>query len=135
VSLARSVGAVCIAEGVETPEQRAALVGMGCHYAQGYLFGRPVPAEQLDQVLADCARVLRQPALPRRRDRGAGGALVPEAVVRRTMQLHAQGASLQTIAAALNREGFSNPDGRRWHSTSVAKVVVAQSPGTPMPAF
>ena len=41
VSLARSVGAVRIAEGVETLEHYSALRRMGCESGQGYLFGRP----------------------------------------------------------------------------------------------
>jgi EAL domain-containing protein (putative c-di-GMP-specific phosphodiesterase class I) len=61
ITLAAAVGAVCIAEGVETPHQHAALVALGCDYAQGYLFGRPVPAEGLGQALTDCARVLSSP--------------------------------------------------------------------------
>jgi EAL domain-containing protein (putative c-di-GMP-specific phosphodiesterase class I) len=61
ITLAAAVGAVCIAEGVETPQQHAALVALGCDYAQGYLFGRPVPAEGLGQALTDCARVLSSP--------------------------------------------------------------------------
>jgi len=58
INLASAVGAVCIAEGVETSEQHAALVALGCDYAQGFLFGRPVPAEALAQALIDCAGVL-----------------------------------------------------------------------------
>lgn len=60
VSLAHSVGAVCIAEGVETLEQYAALRQMGCEFSQGYLFGRPVPAEELPQAVKDCARLLAE---------------------------------------------------------------------------
>jgi EAL domain-containing protein (putative c-di-GMP-specific phosphodiesterase class I) len=47
VNLARAVGAVCIAEGVETAQQLTALRELGCQFAQGYLFARPVPASQL----------------------------------------------------------------------------------------
>jgi EAL domain-containing protein (putative c-di-GMP-specific phosphodiesterase class I) len=59
INLAGAVGAVCIAEGVETPEQHGALVALG-DYAQCFLFGRPVPAEALAQALTDCP-FLRRP--------------------------------------------------------------------------
>jgi EAL domain-containing protein (putative c-di-GMP-specific phosphodiesterase class I) len=36
-----------VAEGVETEEQRAFLAASGCDNYQGYLIGKPVPAEQL----------------------------------------------------------------------------------------
>ncbi|TDH62890.1 EAL domain-containing protein [Dankookia rubra] len=36
-----------VAEGVETPEQRALLVGLGFEEAQGFLFGGPMPLEML----------------------------------------------------------------------------------------
>jgi hypothetical protein len=39
--------------------------------------------------------------------------------------LMAEGGSLNTIAAALNRAGALNPYGKRWHPTSVAKVVAS----------
>jgi diguanylate cyclase (GGDEF)-like protein len=61
VSLARAVGAFCIAEGVETLEQYAALSELGCEYAQGYLFGRPVPAHDLARVMRECAVLLDLP--------------------------------------------------------------------------
>ena len=40
-SLGRAMGLHVIAEGVETPAQRERLRELGCHSAQGYLFGRP----------------------------------------------------------------------------------------------
>ena len=43
VNLARSLDLDVVAEGIETPAQHAAVVAMGCHYGQGYLFGRPLP--------------------------------------------------------------------------------------------
>jgi len=45
VSLAHALGLRAIAEGVETPEQLAELRTLGCEMAQGYLFGKPQPAD------------------------------------------------------------------------------------------
>ena len=45
VTLAHALGLRAVAEGVETPEQLAELRTLGCEMAQGYLFGRPAPAE------------------------------------------------------------------------------------------
>ena len=45
VSLAHALGLRAVAEGVETASQMAALRQLGCELAQGYLFGRPEPAE------------------------------------------------------------------------------------------
>jgi predicted signal transduction protein with EAL and GGDEF domain len=47
VEMARSLRLDVVAEGVETAAQLAALHRMGCGFAQGYLFSRPVSAEAL----------------------------------------------------------------------------------------
>ncbi|WP_332853912.1 EAL domain-containing protein [Duganella sp. S19_KUP01_CR8] len=51
IVMAHKLGLRVIAEGVETPEQRDLLAAAGCDYGQGYLFARPMPAEQFDQLL------------------------------------------------------------------------------------
>jgi EAL domain-containing protein (putative c-di-GMP-specific phosphodiesterase class I) len=51
IDLAHAHDLVVIGEGVETPEQLAALRAMGCDRAQGYLMGRPMPAAELDDLL------------------------------------------------------------------------------------
>jgi diguanylate cyclase (GGDEF)-like protein len=45
--LGRNLGIATVAEGVETEEQLVAVRAAGCQLAQGYLFGRPVPASEL----------------------------------------------------------------------------------------
>lgn len=47
VALGRALGLRIVAEGVETLSQQAFLTRLGCDSLQGYLLGRPVPAEQL----------------------------------------------------------------------------------------
>ena len=51
VAMAHSLNLSVVAEGVETPGQRDLLVRKGFDAAQGYLFGRPVPAEDLTALL------------------------------------------------------------------------------------
>lgn len=50
VDLAKSLQMDTIAEGVETQEQADLLVSLGCRHAQGYLYGRPVPAEKFEEL-------------------------------------------------------------------------------------
>ena len=52
VTLAHSLDLGVIAEGVETQENRDVLATLGCHTWQGYLFGRPGPADALVQSVA-----------------------------------------------------------------------------------
>ncbi len=47
VAMGESLGLVLIPEGIEEPEQADALRALGCRLGQGFLFGRPVPAEEL----------------------------------------------------------------------------------------
>jgi diguanylate cyclase (GGDEF)-like protein/PAS domain S-box-containing protein len=44
VTLADSLGLSAVAEGMETPHQRAELAALGCRFGQGFLFARPQPA-------------------------------------------------------------------------------------------
>lgn len=48
IALAQSMGMQVHAEGIEQMEQARFLLDQGCDLAQGYWFGRPVPAAQLD---------------------------------------------------------------------------------------
>lgn len=46
IAMGRALGLKVIAEGVESTEQLAVLRGLGCGVGQGYLFARPLPAQQ-----------------------------------------------------------------------------------------
>ncbi len=52
VGLGQSLGLTTVAEGVESREQAEMLLWLGCDTGQGWLFGRPQPAECLPAVLA-----------------------------------------------------------------------------------
>ncbi len=51
ISMALALGLKTIAEGVETKEQLDFLRHEGCEEIQGYLLGRPMPAEQIQDLL------------------------------------------------------------------------------------
>ncbi|MFC6337296.1 EAL domain-containing protein [Pseudomonas sp. CCM 7891] len=47
IQLGKSLGMEVIAEGVETAEQEAYIIGEGCHEGQGYYYSKPLPAREL----------------------------------------------------------------------------------------
>jgi diguanylate cyclase (GGDEF)-like protein len=51
VGLAQAMRLSSVGEGVETADQLAALRRLGCDQAQGYLFARPLPAEEVAALL------------------------------------------------------------------------------------
>jgi len=51
IAMAHSLDIDVIAEGVEMEEQRQLLLGSGCAHYQGYLFGKPVPIGQFEELL------------------------------------------------------------------------------------
>lgn len=52
VNLAHSLGLSVVAEGIETESQYLALREMGCEFAQGYHFSRPILSDQVDEFIA-----------------------------------------------------------------------------------
>lgn len=56
-----------LAEGVETPGEQAKLTQLGCEYAQGFLFARPMPLEEADTWLAGQATAPAPPVTLRRK--------------------------------------------------------------------
>ncbi len=51
IQMARSLGLRTLGEGVETQVNRRALQVLGCDYAQGYFFGKPMPAEAFEALV------------------------------------------------------------------------------------
>ncbi|MGH2686963.1 MAG: EAL domain-containing protein, partial [Actinomycetota bacterium] len=76
VSIGKTLGLQTVAEGVETPEQVHRLRELGFDSAQGFLFSRPAPADQMEHVLA-VRRLVRDftevPMMPAGADSGATG--------------------------------------------------------------
>ncbi|WP_236657488.1 sensor domain-containing phosphodiesterase [Acidisarcina polymorpha] len=61
VGLGQSLGLTTVAEGVETGEQAEMLLLLGCEMGQGWLFGKPVPAERLSDAITMRAPVRLRP--------------------------------------------------------------------------
>jgi diguanylate cyclase (GGDEF)-like protein/PAS domain S-box-containing protein len=122
VDLARAVTVTVVAEGVETAEHAALLQVVGCQAGQGWLWSpalakEDIPAARWTSLLYAPggfteARPIREDLL----DDGDPG-------LDRLLAMHRSGASLDTIAAALNREGSRTPNGLRWHRSSVARAI------------
>ena len=55
LALARTLDTGVVAEGVEAEQQARELARLGCRYAQGYFFSRPLPARSAEALLgANC---------------------------------------------------------------------------------
>jgi len=52
LSLAHNLGMKVIAEGVETDAQLSSLKSMNCEYVQGFLISKPLPEQEIDNLLA-----------------------------------------------------------------------------------
>ena len=49
VNGANDMGVAPLQEGVETAEQGKELIGLGCNYAQGYYYSKPIPMEEYEE--------------------------------------------------------------------------------------
>lgn len=55
VALARELSLTVIAEGVETEDQVARLLSLGCERGQGFLFSRPIPPDEISDLIRGAA--------------------------------------------------------------------------------
>ncbi len=56
IGLAHALGLQVVAEGVETEDQLAELLALGCDEAQGYYFAPPQPVDDLRMLIGRHAR-------------------------------------------------------------------------------
>lgn len=61
IDISRSLGLTVIAEGIERHEQLERLLELNCRYGQGYLLGRPMPADQIEAMLGRTSEALLAP--------------------------------------------------------------------------
>jgi diguanylate cyclase (GGDEF)-like protein/PAS domain S-box-containing protein len=61
IDLAHDLGMWTVAEGIETSAVRDRLVGYGCDQGQGFLLGRPMPADQLTAIVRNLGAVREPP--------------------------------------------------------------------------
>ncbi|MDX6224897.1 MAG: hypothetical protein QOE64_1273 [Frankiales bacterium] len=114
LDLARGIGLTVIAEGVETPGQAQRLGDLGCTLGQGYLWSGARTAAETDEAYRAGLLTATPPEL----------ALdVPADTRSRALGMLEQGASLHTIAAALNGAGLHTSRGTSWRAASVARLI------------
>jgi diguanylate cyclase (GGDEF)-like protein len=63
ITMAKSIGIKTIAEGVETEDQLDVLMELGCDQVQGYLLGRPVPAQEFENKFMNLTEASTAPQL------------------------------------------------------------------------
>jgi len=64
ISMGKALGMTVVAEGVETAEQEAFLRDHACDEMQGFLFSKPVPSQQLAELLRSAPLLISPPLQP-----------------------------------------------------------------------
>lgn len=127
IDLASARGIRTIAEGVVTADQLFMLDRLGCAAGQGDLWSEPLTRSELILYLkkhkAGGFQSAKSSGAPRQSERRQSVRPTNEHGLHRLQQLHRELASPDTIAAALNSEGYQTPAGVRWHGKSVAAML------------
>jgi EAL domain-containing protein (putative c-di-GMP-specific phosphodiesterase class I) len=127
VDLARIMNLATVAEGVETREQLTILRQLGCSSAQGFLWTKALPLEQLRRLIGSLPGGHFDVSLPggsaTARPSPPRDQVTVEHGLQQIMRMHKDGASPTSIAAALNSAGLRTPSGLRWHRATVGRVI------------
>ena len=91
IAMGHSMRMTVLAEGVETEAQLAMLRARGCDRMQGYLFSKPLPADDLTALLRDRRHLLLSPM---------------EAETRTVLLLDDEPKVLAAVGRALRRQGY-----------------------------
>ncbi|HSI51808.1 MAG TPA: EAL domain-containing protein [Ideonella sp.] len=125
ITMAQGLKMQVLAEGVETEDQLALLVAKGCDQMQGYLFSRPITADEMAALLREGRR------LPEDRVRGGHK-------TRTLLLVDDDVAALSALRRLFRREGYrvltaaSAAEGRARLSDSTVDVMLCD-PGLPGP--
>lgn len=60
ISLAHRLDMIVVAEGVENLEQHSILLNMECQFGQGYLFSKPIPKDQVNELIHEMLEFSRK---------------------------------------------------------------------------
>ncbi len=124
LDLARARHLTAVAQGVETAEQSSILRRLGFPAAQGPHWSRAVSVDRLESVMADLRRrSSRRPTVRPGRRPSWTQDVSAEHGLQVMLRLSGTGASMASVAAALNSSGFRTPAGTRWHQSSVAHTL------------
>ena len=77
VQLAHDLKMTVVAEGIETGRQHQLVTDLGCDFCQGFYFARPMPARQVDTLLADSRYSVHFPTLAENAGPGAAAEYLP----------------------------------------------------------
>ena len=111
VAMAQALDLSVVAEGVETPDQLAELRTLGCELAQGFLFSRPIPPDQILELLTGDAHLgyVSAVGLPADDGRGTDVVLVVDdsSDVRRFARVSLAASGFEVLEAAQGDEAIT----------------------------